>query len=255
MLSSGPSRRRHMRRGAAVEGRIARRGARRPPRPSSSSLHLSLGPSQWRLLGAECSEQAQQLLCVGDRRGAAQGRLPHPSRAPTPSMIARTTNPNSGDRPPGHQVQAWWGSLEDAMGVWFPTMDASSSSTMMARPGAVKNIESWDEFTKHFVKSEYKLVVLVFMAPWSEPWKLMRPAVEKMASGLKSEEAEVCTISVDRFNTLGRLLRVEALPTFVLVKRHRAVARVVGVNRDDLHSSINKHLAPPSSSPQPINIS
>uniref|UniRef100_A0A0E0B6J4 Thioredoxin domain-containing protein n=1 Tax=Oryza glumipatula TaxID=40148 RepID=A0A0E0B6J4_9ORYZ len=132
---------------------------------------------------------------------------------------------------------------------------ASSSSTMMARPGAVKNIESWDEFTKHFVKSEYKLVVLVFMAPWSEPWKLMRPAVEKMASGLKSEEAEVCTISVDRFNTLGRLLRVEALPTFVLVKRHRAVARVVGVNRDDLDSSINKHLAPPSSSPQPINIS
>uniref|UniRef100_A0A0E0INK3 Thioredoxin domain-containing protein n=1 Tax=Oryza nivara TaxID=4536 RepID=A0A0E0INK3_ORYNI len=132
---------------------------------------------------------------------------------------------------------------------------ASSSSTMMARPGAVKNIESWDEFTKHFVKSEYKLVVLVFMAPWSEPWKLMRPAVEKMASGLKSEEAEVCTISVDRFNTLGRLLRVEALPTFVLVKRHRAVARVVGVNRDDLHSSINKHLAPPSSSPQTINIS
>uniref|UniRef100_A0A0E0B6J0 Uncharacterized protein n=1 Tax=Oryza glumipatula TaxID=40148 RepID=A0A0E0B6J0_9ORYZ len=76
-----------------------------PPRPSSSSLHLSLGPSQWRLLGAECSEQAQQLLCVGDHRGAAQGRLPHPSRAPTPSMIARTTNPNSGDRPPGHQVR------------------------------------------------------------------------------------------------------------------------------------------------------
>uniref|UniRef100_A0A0D3GN02 Thioredoxin domain-containing protein n=2 Tax=Oryza TaxID=4527 RepID=A0A0D3GN02_9ORYZ len=97
------------------------------------------------------------------------------------------------------------------------------------------------------MKSEYKLVVLVFMAPWSEPWKLMKLTVERMASGLKSEEAEVGMLSVDRFKILGRLLRVEALPTFVLVKKRRAVARVVGVNREDLQSSINKHLTPSSS--------
>uniref|UniRef100_A0A0E0M4H8 Thioredoxin domain-containing protein n=2 Tax=Oryza punctata TaxID=4537 RepID=A0A0E0M4H8_ORYPU len=125
---------------------------------------------------------------------------------------------------------------------------AFSSSSGTARPGTVKNIESWEEFKEHFVKSKSKLVVLVFMAPWSEPWKLMKPVVETMASGLKSEAAEVWTISVDRFNMLGRLLRVEALPTFVLVKEHRAVARVIGVNREDLQSSIRKHL-PPSSSP------
>ncbi|KAF0905780.1 hypothetical protein E2562_008834 [Oryza meyeriana var. granulata] len=118
---------------------------------------------------------------------------------------------------------------------------ASSSSSV----NALKAIESWDEFTKNFRRSEFKLVVLVFMAPWSEPWKLMKPAVETMALGLKSEEAEVCTLNVDRFNTLGRLLRVEALPTFVLVKKHRAVGRVVGVNRDDLQTSINKHITPP----------
>uniref|UniRef100_A0A0E0INK2 Thioredoxin domain-containing protein n=2 Tax=Oryza nivara TaxID=4536 RepID=A0A0E0INK2_ORYNI len=181
------------------------------------------------------------------RAGAAAfvcGRPPWGCTRPSPASLEGS---DAIDDRPHHQPQL----RRPATGP----PSASSSSTMMARPGAVKNIESWDEFTKHFVKSEYKLVVLVFMAPWSEPWKLMRPAVEKMASGLKSEEAEVCTISVDRFNTLGRLLRVEALPTFVLVKRHRAVARVVGVNRDDLHSSINKHLAPPSSSPQTINIS
>lgn len=101
---------------------------RRPPRPSSSSLHLSLGPSQWRLLGAECSEQAQQLLCVGDRRGAAQGRLPHPSRAPTPSMIARTTNPNSGDRPPGHQVVLPYSPLLSPPDCWSSMMSTKLSA-------------------------------------------------------------------------------------------------------------------------------
>uniref|UniRef100_A0A0D9XGP7 Thioredoxin domain-containing protein n=1 Tax=Leersia perrieri TaxID=77586 RepID=A0A0D9XGP7_9ORYZ len=118
----------------------------------------------------------------------------------------------------------------------------SSSSTGTVKPASVKNIGTWDEFTEHFVESDKKLVVLVFMAPWSEPWKLMKPVVDKMASRLDSSEAEVCTISVDRFNSLGRLLRVEALPTFVLVRKHRAVARVIGVNRDDLHTSIYKHL-------------
>uniref|UniRef100_A0A0E0QV20 Thioredoxin domain-containing protein n=1 Tax=Oryza rufipogon TaxID=4529 RepID=A0A0E0QV20_ORYRU len=233
MLSSGPSRRRHMHRGAAAEERIGRHGRLPPPSISlPRTLPMAHGSSAG--LSAECSEQAQQLVCGRPPWGCTR-----------PSLASPEGFDVIDDRPPPTPTPA-------------PTTgspSASSSSTMMARPGAVKNIESWDEFTKHFVKSEYKLVVLVFMAPWSEPWKLMRPAVEKMASGLKSEEAEVCTISVDRFNTLGRLLRVEALPTFVLVKRHRAVARVVGVNRDDLHSSINKHLAPPSSSPQPINIS
>uniref|UniRef100_J3N031 Thioredoxin domain-containing protein n=2 Tax=Oryza brachyantha TaxID=4533 RepID=J3N031_ORYBR len=93
------------------------------------------------------------------------------------------------------------------------------------------------------------------MAPWSEPWKLMRPVVETMARQLRSSASgEVCALSVDRFNTLGRLLRVEALPTFVLVKKRRAVGRVVGVNREELQASVNKHLAPASSAQSIVDI-
>uniref|UniRef100_K3Y1H6 Thioredoxin domain-containing protein n=1 Tax=Setaria italica TaxID=4555 RepID=K3Y1H6_SETIT len=87
---------------------------------------------------------------------------------------------------------------------------------------------------------EMKLkVVLEFTAPWSEPCKFMRPAMEEIAARFK-EHADFYTLDVEQFKTFARNTRVEALPTFLLV-RDTILERVVGVSKDDLQRSIEKH--------------
>ncbi|CAL5047968.1 unnamed protein product [Urochloa decumbens] len=86
-----------------------------------------------------------------------------------------------------------------------------------------------------------KLVVLEFTAPWSEPCKFMRPAMEEIASRFK-EQADFYTLDVEQFKTFARNTRVEALPTFLLVRK-TILERVVGVSKDELQRSIEKHIS------------
>ncbi|CAN6166301.1 unnamed protein product [Urochloa humidicola] len=85
-----------------------------------------------------------------------------------------------------------------------------------------------------------KLVVLEFTAPWSEPCKFMRPAMEEIAS-LFDDRADFYTLDVEQFKTFARNTRVEALPTFLLVRK-TILERVVGVSKDELQRSIEKHV-------------
>ncbi|CAN6163916.1 unnamed protein product [Urochloa humidicola] len=86
-----------------------------------------------------------------------------------------------------------------------------------------------------------KLLVLEFTAPWSEPCKFMRPALEEIASRFK-EHADFYTLDVEQFKTFARNTRVEALPTFLLVRK-TILERVVGVSKDELQRSIEKHIS------------
>lgn len=53
---------------------------------------------------------------------------------------------------------------------------------------------------------EMKLkVVLEFMAPWSEPCKFMRPAMEEIAARFK-EHADFYTLDVEQFKVLASSL-------------------------------------------------
>ncbi|KAG2608921.1 thioredoxin H5-like [Panicum virgatum] len=85
------------------------------------------------------------------------------------------------------------------------------------------------------------LVVLEFTAPWSEPCKFMRPALEKIASDFK-DHAHFYTLDVEQFKTFARNTRVEALPTFLLVRK-TILERVIGVSKDELQRSIQKHIS------------
>jgi len=84
-------------------------------------------------------------------------------------------------------------------------------------------------------------VVLEFTAPWSEPCKFMRPALEKIASDIK-DHADFYTLDVEQFKTFARNTRVEALPTFLLVRK-TILERVIGVSKDELRRSIEKHIS------------
>lgn len=67
-------------------------------------------------------------------------------------------------------------------------------------------------------------VLLEFSATWCEPCRSMQPTVERLAR----EGYPIRQIDVDQQRALAQQHRVTALPTFVMLKGGREVARVVG---------------------------
>ncbi|CAN6342932.1 unnamed protein product [Urochloa humidicola] len=84
-----------------------------------------------------------------------------------------------------------------------------------------------------------KLVVLEYMAPWSEPYKFMIEAVEEIAKDYEPY-AKFYTIDIDKFKEHAREKQVEALPTFLVQKKRKNMARIVGIDEDELKSKIDE---------------
>ncbi|TVU25071.1 hypothetical protein EJB05_27550 [Eragrostis curvula] len=103
------------------------------------------------------------------------------------------------------------------------------------------NKNNWQE-ALHKAKKENRLLVMEFMASWSEPCKLMNPIVANtIAPMFRDQKVDFCMLDVDEFKDLARSLGVEALPTFLLVKDYYVKKRVVGVDKNELRSSISQH--------------
>ncbi|PVH48542.1 hypothetical protein PAHAL_4G352800 [Panicum hallii] len=106
---------------------------------------------------------------------------------------------------------------------------------------AIQSNEELKDVLRKAKEPNSKLVVLEFTAPWSEPCKFMRPALEKVASEFK-DKADFYTLDVEQFKTFARNTRVEALPTFLLVRK-TILERVISVSKDELQRSIAKHIS------------
>jgi thioredoxin 1 len=106
---------------------------------------------------------------------------------------------------------------------------------------AIRSNEELKDVLRKAKEPNSNLVVLEFTAPWSEPCKFMRPALEVVASDFK-DQADFYTLDVEHFKTFARNTRVEALPTFLLVRK-TILERVISVSKDELQRSIAKHIS------------
>jgi thioredoxin 1 len=85
-------------------------------------------------------------------------------------------------------------------------------------------------------------VILDFGAEWCSPCKRLAPILETLAAEW-SDKAVFYTIDADTNNDLVSQFRVMSLPTLVLVKNGKEVARTVGLqNREKLVELISSHL-------------
>jgi thioredoxin 1 len=85
-------------------------------------------------------------------------------------------------------------------------------------------------------------VILDFGAEWCSPCKRMAPILEKLAEEW-TEKAMFYTVDADANTDLVSQFRVMSLPTLVLVKDGKEVARTVGLqNREKLVELISPHL-------------
>ncbi|KAL3723238.1 hypothetical protein ACJRO7_035424 [Eucalyptus globulus] len=122
-----------------------------------------------------------------------------------------------------------------------PAADGSPESS--SEPSRVQAFHSTPRWQLHFnkVKDTSQLMVIDFAASWCGPCRMMEPAVSAMAS--KFADVEFAKIDVDELSDVAREFGVQAMPTFVLVKKGKEVDRIVGAKKDELERKVQKHRA------------
>ncbi|KAD4888824.1 hypothetical protein E3N88_20897 [Mikania micrantha] len=90
-----------------------------------------------------------------------------------------------------------------------------------------------EQLAKH-VNSQ-KLLVMDFSASWCGPCRAIAPIVAEFAK--KFTNVSFIKIDVDELKVVAQELRVEALPTFMFLKKGRFVDKVVGAKKDELHET------------------
>lgn len=78
-----------------------------------------------------------------------------------------------------------------------------------------------------------KPVLIDFFAEWCAPCKVMMPQLEELAN--EADDLLVCKADVDSNDVLCSQYRISSVPTVVLFRRGKEVARSVGMaNKNDL---------------------
>ena len=82
-------------------------------------------------------------------------------------------------------------------------------------------------FEKEVLQSNMPVIV-DFWASWCNPCKMMIPIMNEIEEELK-EEVKVCKVNVDEERDLSLQFDVMSIPTFLIFKEGKVVAKTVGV--------------------------
>ncbi|KAF3454295.1 hypothetical protein FNV43_RR04742 [Rhamnella rubrinervis] len=134
-------------------------------------------------------------------------------------------------------VLSWLGGYDAAEG--------SSSGPVAAADGSssVQAFHSSERWQLHFneLKKSSTLMVIDFSATWCGPCKAMEPIFNALSA--KFTDVDFVKIDVDELSDVAQEFGVQAMPTFVFVKKGKEVDRIVGGKKDDLEKKIEKHRA------------
>lgn len=91
----------------------------------------------------------------------------------------------------------------------------------------VSEIPSAADFDKALAVAG-KLVVVDFFATWCGPCKMISPMVEKFSN--EYTQADFYKVDVDQVPEVAQKNEVSSMPTFILFKDGKQIAKVVGAN-------------------------
>ncbi|XP_062111729.1 thioredoxin H-type-like [Humulus lupulus] len=114
-----------------------------------------------------------------------------------------------------------------------PTIKGSES-----RIKAVRNKDEWKAYFNTY-KEQDKLVVIDFTATWCGPCRSMEPTLSDLSKLFI--DVEFVKIDVDELPDVAAECGVQAMPTFLLMKKGSQVDRVVGARKDELKKKIDNH--------------
>ncbi|XXG48424.1 hypothetical protein AAC387_Pa02g2875 [Persea americana] len=127
------------------------------------------------------------------------------------------------------------------MGGLFSTPSAGESSS--SEESGVMSFHSTASWKAHFdgCKESNKLMVIDFSATWCGPCRFMEPVLNDLAA--QFTDVVFVKIDVDELRDVAQDWKVEAMPTFVLVKKGKEVDRLMGAQKDELKKKIEKFRA------------
>ncbi|XP_059645419.1 thioredoxin H2-like [Cornus florida] len=127
------------------------------------------------------------------------------------------------------------------MGAEFSSMHNANGSSLSTRTSKVLVFHSSAKWKAHFEASKQspKLIVIDFTASWCRPCRFMEPAIEELAA--KYTDVEFIKIDVDELMDVAQEFGVQAMPTFMLIKKGKGVDKVVGAKKEELQNKIEKH--------------
>ncbi|KAJ1488333.1 thioredoxin [Baffinella frigidus] len=102
--------------------------------------------------------------------------------------------------------------------------------------GEVKKPETEDEFNKLVSFAGAKTVVIDFFATWCGPCKVIAPAFKAMAE--EHPNTLFITVDVDVLGAVSKRFKVEAMPTFKILKGGNEVHSVQGANEAGLRQAV-----------------
>ncbi|ESW29408.1 hypothetical protein PHAVU_002G068100 [Phaseolus vulgaris] len=106
----------------------------------------------------------------------------------------------------------------------------------------ILTFHSTAKWKAHFDASKQinKLMVIDFTATWCGPCKQMDPVIQDFAA--KYTNVEFIKIDVDELMGVSEEFQVQAMPTFILMKKGKVVDKVLGAKKEKLQKLIEKHL-------------
>ncbi|KAL2662090.1 hypothetical protein AAZX31_02G021600 [Glycine max] len=125
------------------------------------------------------------------------------------------------------------------MGAKFSTFEFVEKSSHSS--SLILTFHSTAKWKAHFdvSKETNKLMVIDFTATWCGPCKYMDPIIKNFAA--KYTDVEFIKIDVDELMEVAQAFQVQAMPTFILIKKGKVVEKVVGAKKEELQKLIDKH--------------
>ncbi|KAF4376644.1 hypothetical protein F8388_025515 [Cannabis sativa] len=132
------------------------------------------------------------------------------------------------------------GFLSSLLGPGEANADDSSSSSDQSSVLAFHSTARWQLHFNEAKESNKLKIVIDFTATWCGPCKMMAPIFSALST--KFTAADFVKIDVDELSEVAQEFGVQAMPTFVFVKKGKEVDRVVGAKKDELEKKVQKHL-------------